>query len=381
MKTIFLIRSLEAGGAERVFATYVDSLRAYEPLVVLHDPIIDRGFEVSPRVTIRPIIENSRLRRALALVPPVAKVVEAWLLARIARQSGARVIVSFLFKSNRVAILTKRLFARDLHIVLTAHEHLSQHIVNAHAYGWERALQRRIARSLWAHADRVIAVSNGVKDDLVREFGAAPAKVEVVSNPIDAARIRARGAERVEYPFEGSGRCHLITVGRLSPEKGLDFLARSLAGVDTNAFDWVVVGDGPERERIRTLVQEAGMEERVHFAGMCENPWSLMRHADILVHPSRSEAFPNVFGEAFALGLPVIASDCSPGVREYLRDGACGILVPVGDEAAMAGAISSLAADAAMREQLGRAGLKRVVELNPEASVAHFEEILREASG
>ncbi|NNE07562.1 MAG: glycosyltransferase, partial [Gemmatimonadetes bacterium] len=215
--------------------------------------------------------------------------------------------------------------------------------------------------------------------DLVQEFGAQPAKVDVVPNPIDAARIRARGAEMVEYPFAGSGRCHLITVGRLSPEKGLDFLARSLAGVDRGAFDWVIVGDGPERGRIRSLVHEAGMEDRVHFAGMCENPWSLMRHADILVHPSRSEAFPNVFGEAFALGLPVIASDCSPGVREYLSDGACGILVPVGDEGLMAAAISALASDPETRQKLARAGLERVVELNPEASVANFEEILREA--
>ncbi|NNE07029.1 MAG: glycosyltransferase, partial [Gemmatimonadetes bacterium] len=166
MKAIFLIRSLEAGGAERVFATYVDALRSYDPLVVLHDPIVDRGFEVPPRITMRPIIRNRLVRRTLGFVPPVAKIVEAWLLARIARQSGARVIVSFLFKSNRVAILTKRLFAHDLHVVLTAHEQLSQHIVNAHEHGWERAMHRWIARSLWKHADRVVAVSHGVKDDL-----------------------------------------------------------------------------------------------------------------------------------------------------------------------------------------------------------------------
>lgn len=380
MKTIFLIRSLEAGGAERVFATYVDALRAHEPLVVLHDPIVDRGFEISDRIVARPIIVNRLVRRLLGFAPPLAKVVEAWCLAKIAREAQAKVIVSFLFKSNRVAILTKRLFARDLRVVLTAHEHLSQHIENAHRYGWERAAQRAIARSMWAHASAVIAVSHGVQDDLVQSFGAPPSKVCVVSNPIDASWIRARAQERVDYPFAGSGRCHLITVGRLSPEKGLDILARSLAVLGRESWDWVIVGDGPVRETLRSLIRESGLDARVHFAGMCENPWSLMKHADILVHPSRSEAFPNVFGEAFALGLPVIATDCSPGVREYLSDGTCGVLVPVEDEFALAASIESLAAQPDRQSQLTRAGLQRVLELNPEVAVAQFETVLREAA-
>ena len=98
-----------------------------------------------------------------------------------------------------------------------------------------------------------------------------------------------------------------------------------------------------------SLVRELGLEGRVQLLGMRSNPWKYMASAAAVVLPSRTEAFPNVIGEALALGVPVIAAACSAGIAEYLDNGNCGVMVRPDDVASLAGAMESLLGDPALR--------------------------------
>jgi glycosyltransferase involved in cell wall biosynthesis len=101
-----------------------------------------------------------------------------------------------------------------------------------------------------------------------------------------------------------------------------------------------------------------------------------MARADLFVLSSLTEGMPNVIGEAMALGLPVVATDCSPGVREYLDDGRAGLLVPPGDPRALARGIEQLLSDAPLRRELARRGRERIVQFDLSATVRAYESLL-----
>ena len=111
----------------------------------------------------------------------------------------------------------------------------------------------------------------------------------------------------------------------------------------------MILGEGPERLRLESLVAELGLGDRVALPGFGPNPYAYMARAALVVLSSISEALPTTLIEAMALGTPVVATDCKYGPREILQDGRYGPLVPVGDPAALAEAISA-ALSAARRE-------------------------------
>jgi glycosyltransferase involved in cell wall biosynthesis len=137
-----------------------------------------------------------------------------------------------------------------------------------------------------------------------------------------------------------------------------------------------IIGDGEERAALESLVRELGLTDRVMLLGFQENPWRYMARADLFVLSSLTEGMPNVIGEAMALGLPVVATDCSPGVREYLDDGRAGLLVPPGDPRALARGIEQLLSDDPLRQELARRGRERIVQFDLSATVGAYESLL-----
>ena len=104
----------------------------------------------------------------------------------------------------------------------------------------------------------------------------------------------------------------------------------------------IILGEGGQRSELETLVRRLGIETEVDLPGYVENPYSFMRQSSVFVLSSRWEGSPSVVIAALACECPVISTDCPGGVREILADGAYGDLVPMGDAAAMAGAIGKV---------------------------------------
>lgn len=162
-----------------------------------------------------------------------------------------------------------------------------------------------------------------------------------------------------------SGELHIICVGRLSPEKGQAGLIEALAMLRDREVpcDLTLVGDGPDEEQIRALVDERGLTGQVHFAGRLDEPSTLARiaTADILALPSFMEGLPVVLMEALALRVPVVATRVA-GIPELVEDGMTGLLFDPADWAGLAEAIARLAHDSEFRCRLAEEGRRRIEE-------------------
>jgi glycosyltransferase involved in cell wall biosynthesis len=145
-------------------------------------------------------------------------------------------------------------------------------------------------------------------------------------------------------------------MGRLMPVKRFAALIKAfttLAG-DFPEWDLYIWGEGPLRSELASAVQSAGMEARVFLPGRTNAPWEELAAADVFVLASEVEGFPNVLLEAMALGIACVTVDCPSGPREISRDGEDALLVPLGDDTALAAAMAQLMADPVLRDVLGK---------------------------
>lgn len=173
-----------------------------------------------------------------------------------------------------------------------------------------------------------IAVSNGVKNELVILYGVNYQKIHVIHNPIDVIQINKLSLEEVKTEIFNHKVKTIITVGRLSSVKGQWHILRVFAELRrTIQCRLVLCGEGPELEYLMNLTIDLGVKEDVVFLGWSKNPYKYVARADLFVLSSLSEALPNVLVEAMAVGCPVVAANCSEGIEEILGfDNSCGFV-------------------------------------------------------
>lgn len=171
----------------------------------------------------------------------------------------------------------------------------------------------------------------------------------------------------------------LVALGRLHTNKAFDVLIDALVKVP-DAYLWIA-GSGPEESALKARVAERQLGSRIRFLGWRDDTEAVLGAADIFVCPSRHEPLGNVVIEAFAQGLPVIAT-ASQGPKALIEDGANGLLTPVDDAPALTAAINRVIADASLRYALAREGFATYQTQFTEAAVvanyrAFFEKVKR----
>jgi phosphatidyl-myo-inositol dimannoside synthase len=229
-----------------------------------------------------------------------------------------------------------------------------------------------VRRRALCAADRVLAGSEYTAS-LARELGVAEERLRVTRYGTDPARFRPLDATPLRERLGLRARPVLVTIARLVERKGIDSVLRALPGVRRAVSDvaYVVVGDGPERERLAALARELGVDDAVRFVGGVSDDelplWYSL--ADVFVMPSRSvppdvEGFGIVFLEAGACERPVVAAR-SGGVPDAVADGISGLLVTPGETDELSDKLSELLLDPQRAAELGRRGRERVLgELN-----------------
>ncbi|MDD2880613.1 MAG: glycosyltransferase [Rhodoferax sp.] len=272
-------------------------------------------------------------------------VAAVWQLAKLLRQRRPDFLLSAFPHTNVAAVASRVLSREDCACVVTEHAPLSLQIEQ------QGTLRYRLLPPLvrWAYrrAHAVVAVSGGVRDDLQHLLGPSVAP-QVISNPVLSANYEAEMAlPPTDHWLRDESLQVVLSVGRLSPEKGLVTLVHAFAKIHRYhpSARLLLAGEGPDRQRLESLVAELELSDVVRLPGRTATPLAWMRHAAVFVLASQYEGFGNVLVEAMACGTPVVSTDCPVGPREILEGGRLGTLVPVGDVAAMAIAIADVLAN------------------------------------
>lgn len=260
-------------------------------------------------------------------------------LTRYLRKTAPDGLISALPHANVIAVAARCLAGSRTRLVLT--EHTTASLSAAHSENRRGRVLPMFMRFAYPSADAVVAVSNGVADDLARLLKLDRSRITTIYNPIAAPRLIELSEQPVEHEWFADRRIPVIlSAGRLTPAKDFLTLIRAFGLVRKRMeARLVILGEGNERARLEDLIRQSGVDEYVALPGFVQNPYKYMRSANLFVMSSRWEGFGNVLVEAMACGCPVASTDCPSGPREILDNGRYGRLAPVGDEAALAQAI------------------------------------------
>lgn len=175
--------------------------------------------------------------------------------------------------------------------------------------------------------DRIYAVSGVTRDHFIERFSGCSQITDVYYNPIFAESIIIKSNEELKIVFN-TNTFNIVTVGRLSPEKGMDLIPGIVKNLVDAGHDicWYIVGDGSEREHIQQLIQKYDVVNKVQLVGNQNNPYPFIKMADLYVQPSYEEGYSTTICEAGILGKPIVGTTTSGGIREQIDDGLNGIL-------------------------------------------------------
>jgi glycosyltransferase involved in cell wall biosynthesis len=320
-----------------------------------------------------PYVRVSALRRELS---PRADARAVATLRALLRERRADVLHTHTSKAGATGRIAASLAGRGRPhaIVHTYHGHVLSGYFSPRRERVFRLVERTLARS----ADALVAVSDEVRDDLVR-FGVAPRdKFVVVPYGFDLdARVDVRPATRARVRAEaGVGDETLLVgfVGRLTPIKRPRDLVQTIAAVRSDAV-LAVVGDGDDRPAAEALARDLDVEERCRFVGYRRDVPAWYGAFDALLLTSANEGTPVVAIEALAAGRPVVATDAG-GTATVVDDGETGLLAPVGDVPGLAAHLDRLAQEPALRQRMGELGARRMRErFSTERMVDDVEEL------
>ena len=231
---------------------------------------------------------------------------------------------------------------------------------------WKRMLIRRTAARL---VHRFVAVSDATARVALEQRECRPSQLLTIPNGIDVSRFAPSAADRRATRLElglDDDDFFVLTVGRLWPEKGHEFLVRALVPILADSSDGprthlAIAGDGPERANLDHLIDDLGLAHRVRLLGNRRDVPNLVAAADTFVLSSVREGLPLVIPEAMAGGLAVVSTAVG-GIPKVVIDDDTGFLVKSGDSAAMLERITALRDDAELRERLGASGRSRALK-------------------
>lgn len=244
--------------------------------------------------------------------------------------------------------------------------------------GWRNRLLHWRMQQSYDEADQIVALSQGVAQQLV-EMGLADSdRLTVIHN----AGLDDEIYETKELPINERavpGEPLVIACGSLTEQKGYPYLLDAFHRVrgKREAKLWIL-GEGEQREYIESEISALGLEEDVELLGFRDNPFKFMAAADVFVLSSLWEGFGNVVVEAMACGTPVVSTDCPYGPGEIITHGETGLLVSPADSKALAEALLRVLDDRELRERLAENGRERARDFHAAEIGRQYLELFRE---
>jgi glycosyltransferase involved in cell wall biosynthesis len=226
---------------------------------------------------------------------------------------------------------------------------------------------------MYPHYDQIACNSEATAAELVRWCPSVAAKIRVIANGIPLEIFET--AQPAQLDAIPKGALRLIFVGRFEAPKDHATVLRALTTVPEGYL--LLVGDGPLRPELESLARSLGVAERVNFLGRRPDVPQLLKAADIYIHSTTFDGFGIAACEAMAAGLPVIASDV-PGLAQVV--GGAGVLVPPGDDRALARELQALLSSPIRRQEMGDAGRRRAqcfsIEKTVDCCIEMYQSVL-----
>lgn len=242
-------------------------------------------------------------------------------------------------RAGRAALLARRLTGVSTRIVIRLGTTLSEAM--QHKSALSRWLRYWPIRRAYPRVDAIVAVSQGVADDVAEISGLPPARIRVIRNPVITPEFARLATEQVDHDWFAPGQPPVVLgVGRLTRQKDFATLIKAFAQARRQRpLRLIILGEGRDRDDLSQLAVDECVAADVAMPGFQANPYAWLARASLFVLSSRWEGSPNALTEAMAMGVPVVSTDCRSGPRELLDGGRHAPLVPVGDVDALAAAM------------------------------------------
>lgn len=323
--SVFL-ESFEGGGAEQVLLTLINSFA-------------ENGYKVEVILSRSGGVYQKQLSPAVNLVELHAKNLYCVLpkLVRYLKRAKPRILLTTLNLASMVVLVAKRLARTNTRVTIRV-----ANTISLQPKGWfKNKIDQQLQRLIYPWADEIIAVSDGVGDDLASHIDLPRKRIVTVYNPIITPKLEMLSTVELNHPwFLPDQPPVILGVGRLDVLKDFNTLIRAFARISVECpAHLLILGEGDQRGQLESLVAELNLGDKVSLPGFVENPFQYMKNAHVFVLSSISEGLPGALIQALACGCPVVSTNCPTGPMEILQGGKYGHLVPVGNAEALAQAI------------------------------------------
>ncbi len=289
----------------------------------------------------------------ICLDPPTAFIPGLIKLCRLIRGLGPDIVHLHGFKAGAAGRMAA--FLAGCPAVYTVHN-----FVLDHKQGLSRFLISTLEKGMRFRTNAYITVSKALRDSMIEDFRIEGDKVSVIYNCIWGISREGSFDAREKHNV-GQDEVLLGTVARLIPSKGIDVLIRALPLISNENIKLMIVGTGPDEDRLREIAGSLGLTGRVIFTGQVGSVNEYYKAFDLFILPSLSEGMGITVLEAMHFGLPVIATETG-GIPELVRHGSNGLLIKPGDSKAAAKAVDYLLKNPEIASGLGRKAEKDAME-------------------
>jgi glycosyltransferase involved in cell wall biosynthesis len=371
VSTLFVIDGLEYGGGERTFLQLIQGV-----------PCERYGIHVatSPEGDFFKILTEMKIGISPLDLKKRVNVKNIKRLSEIIREKKINIVHSQGVRADFYVRMAARMLKPKVKIVNTIAMPVKGYDVGAFRKGVYRFFDWLSER----YVDRFIVVSEVLRETLLSSYKIQPDKVIKIYNGIELDEYRPNDKEvgsqksEVRREFELSKNVPVIgAIGRLVWQKGFEYLIQAIPDIvrDVPNAKFLLVGDGPLRERLEGLAESLKVKERIIFTGFRSDIKKILFAVDLLAIPSLLEGFPMVTLEAMAMTKPIVATNID-GITDQITDGVNGILVPPKNPSALAKAAIRVLNDRKLATTIALSARKRVEqEFSVEKMVAETEKV------